>query len=170
MKPLMPTFLHDLRYALTMLRKHPGFTIVAIITLALGIGANAAIFSLVNTALLRPIYADTPAELVTIFRGGPDRNGSSAHSYPDYIDMRRESADVMTGLAAFTTRPVNLLLAGRESRRINVGLITDNYFRVLGVRPLAGRDFLPDENVTPGERPVALISENLWRRQFGAAI
>jgi predicted permease len=159
----------DLRYAGAMLLKHPGFSLVAILTLALGIGANAAIFSLVNTALLRPIHADKPEQLVSIFRGDKDRNGTSNHSYPDYLDLRRESADLVSGLAAFTTRPVNLL-AGRDTQRINVGLISDNYFHVLGVRPLAGRDLLPDENESPGARAVALISEGLWRRQFGATV
>jgi predicted permease len=159
----------DFRYAVSMLLKHPGFSFVAIITLALGIGANTAIFSLVNTALLRPMHADKPAEIVTIFRGDRDRNGTSNHSYPDFLDLRRESVDLVTGLTAFTTRPANLLAgASGETQRINVGLISDNYFRVLGVKPVAGRDFLPDENAVPGAHAVALISEGLWRRQFGS--
>jgi predicted permease len=171
----------DLHYAVAMLLKHPAFSLVAIVTLALGIGANAAIFSLVNTALLRPIYADKPEQLVTIFRGDQDRNGTSNHSYPDYLDLQRESVDLVSGLSAFTTRPVNMVAGpenqkrnqqrdqpgNQQSQRINVGLISDNYFRVLGVRPIAGRDFLPEENAAPGARAVALISEGLWRRQFG---
>jgi predicted permease len=164
----METFWNDLRHGLRLLRQYPGFSLVAVATLALGIGANTALFSLVNTALFRPAYADKPEELVSIFNGGSDRQGTSNHAYPDYVDLRDGSADLLSGLAAFTTVPANLI-AGNGVERINAGLVTANYFRVLGVPPLVGRDFLPEENVTPGVHPVALVSEGLWRRQFGGA-
>jgi len=162
------TFRQDLCYGLRLLRKQPGFALVAIATLSLGIGANTALFSLVNTALFRPVYAENPAELVAIFNGDKSRNGTSNHAYPDYLDLRDGGTDVLSGLAAFTTNPVNLI-AGSHVERINIGLVTANYFGVLGVTPRIGRDFLPEENTTPGAHPVALISEGLWRRQFGGA-
>jgi predicted permease len=161
------TLWQDLRFGLRLLNKYPTFALVAVVTLAVGIGANTALFGVVNTALFRPAYADKPAELVSLFNGGRDRQGTSNHAYPDYVDLRDGSADLLTGLAAFTTRPVNLV-AGQSVERINVGLVTADYFRVLGVRPLLGRDFLPEENVAPGAHPVAVVSEGLWRREFGA--
>jgi len=164
---LVDTLWQDVRHGLRLLRNYPSFALVAVVTLALGIGANTALFSVVNTALFRPAYAANPAELVSIFNGDRDRHGTSNHAYPDYVDLRDGSTDLLSGLAAFTTRPVNLI-AGQSVERINVGLVTANYFRALGVKPLIGRDFLPEENVTPGAHPVALVSEGLWRRQLGA--
>jgi putative ABC transport system permease protein len=154
----METLRQDLPYGLYLLRKHSGFALVAIVTLAFGIGANTALFSAVNAALFRPTYAERPAELVSLFNGGHDRQGTSNHSYPAYADLRDGTAEILSGLAAFTTRPVNMIL-GHQVGRINVGLVSGNYLRVLGVRPVAGRDFLPNEDVTPGAHAVALISE-----------
>ncbi len=162
----MDTFRQDLRYGLRLLRKYPGFALVAIGTLALSIGANTALFSLVNTALFRPAYADKPDQLISVFNGDAGRRGTSNHAYPDYADLRDGTSDLLSGLAAFTTVPANLA-AGGGVERINAGLVTANYFRVLGVRPVIGRDFLPEENVAPGAHPVALVSEGLWRRQLG---
>jgi predicted permease len=164
----METFAQDLRYGLYLLRKHPGFAVVAIGTLAFGIGANTVLFSAVNAALFRPTYADRPAELVSLFNGGRDRQGTSNHSYPAYVDLRNATAEILSGLAAYTTRPVNMIV-GQQVQRINVGLVSANYLTVLGVRPLAGRDFLPEEDVSPGAHAVVLISENLWRQRFAAA-
>jgi putative ABC transport system permease protein len=158
----------DLRHGLYLLRKHRGFSFVAILTFAFGIGANTALFSAVNAALFRPTYAQHPAELVFLFNGDKDRQGTSNHSYPAYVDLREGSADMLSGLAAYTTRPVNMRV-GPEVERINVGLISANYLRVLGVRPIAGRELLAEEDVTPGAHPVALISESLWRHRFGGA-
>ncbi len=156
----------DVRYGLRMLRKDPGFSSVAILTLALGIGANTAIFSLVNTALFKQVSARNPNQLVSVFYGDPHGNGLSNHSYPDYLDYREQSADVLSGLAAYTTDPANLVI-GQTTERVNVGLVTDNYFSVLGVNPIAGREFLPGENSSPGNDFTAVISESLWRREFG---
>lgn len=158
--------LQDVRYGLRMLRKDPVFSTVAILTLALGIGANTAIFSLVNTALFKQVSARKPNQLVSVFFGDPHGNGLSNHSYPDYLDYRKQSADVLSGLAAYTTDPANLVI-GQTTQRVNVGLVTDNYFSVLGVNPIAGREFLPGENSSPGNDFTAVISESLWRREFG---
>jgi macrolide transport system ATP-binding/permease protein len=156
----------DCRYGLRQLRKNPGFATAAVLTLALGIGANTAVFSLVNSALFKPLYAANPGELVSIFWGDTEGHGLSNHSYADYLDYSKESAPVLSGLAAFTTVPANLVL-GKGTERVNVGLVSDNYFSVLGVRPIVGRGFLPEENSTTGSSFVAVISEDLWRQEFG---
>jgi predicted permease len=162
----MQILLQDARYALRQLRKSPGFTSVAVLTLALGIGANTAIFSLVNSALLKPVAAENSNQLVSIFFGDPEGHGLSNHSYADYLDYRKESGDVLSGLAAYTTLPANLVV-GQATERINVGLVGDEYFSVLGVRPIIGRAFLHEENSKPGSNFTAVISESLWRRAFG---
>jgi macrolide transport system ATP-binding/permease protein len=158
----------DVRHAVRMLAKSPGFSAIAVLTLALGIGVNTAMFSLVDSALFKPLYAANPGQLVSIFWGDKGGNGLSNHSYADYLDYRRESASVMSGLAAFTTTPGTLLL-GQTTERINVGLVTENYFSVLGVSPIAGRGFLPEENRTAGAAFVAVIGEGLWRKQYGSS-
>jgi predicted permease len=162
----METLTQDLRYAFRVLRKNPGFTTVAVITLALGIGANTAVFSLVNSTLFKPFYATNPAELVSIFWGDTEGHGLSNHSYADYLDYRKESDPILSELAAFTTVPANLVL-GQGTERINVGLVSDNYFSILGISPIVGRAFLPEENSAAGSSFVAVISENLWRQKFG---
>src|SRR5882762_6554142 len=156
----------DCRYGVRQLRKNPSFTAVAVLTLALGIGASTAIFSLANSALLKPVPAENPGELVSVFFGDAEGHGLSNHSYGDYMDYRKESGDVLSGLAAYTTLPANLVV-GQATERINAGLVSDNYFSVLGVRPIIGRAFLPEENSKPGGNFTAVISESLWRRAFG---
>ncbi len=157
----------DCRYGVRQLRKNPSFTAVAVLTLALGIGASTAIFSLANSALLKPVPAENPGELVSVFFGDAEGHGLSNHSYGDYMDYRKESGDVLSGLAAYTTLPANLVV-GQATERINVGLVSENYFSVLGVKPTVGRAFPSEENSKPGNDFVAVISEGLWRRGFGA--
>src|SRR5213082_2718665 len=117
-------FVQDLHYGVRTLRKSPGFAAVAILILALGIGANTAIFSLLDSALLKPLYSADPSEVVSIFWGDSQGNGLSNHSYADYLDYRRESASVLSGLAAFTTVPANLCV-GQKTERVNLGLVSD---------------------------------------------
>jgi hypothetical protein len=162
----LETCWRDLRFALRTLRKSPGFTAVAVTTLALGIGANTAIFSLVNTVFFKPVSAGNWNELVTVFFGDLEGRGLSNHSYADYLDYRKESGDVLSGLAAYTTLPANLLV-GQATERINTGLVSDNYFSVLGVSPIIGRTFLPEDTSKTGRAFTAVISESLWRREFG---
>jgi len=158
----------DLHHGVRTLRKSSGFAAVAILILALGIGANTAIFSLLDSALLKPLYSANPSEVVSIFWGDSQGNGLSNHSYADYLDYRRESASVLSGLAAFTTVPANLCV-GQKTERVNLGLVSDNYFSVLGVSAIAGRAFLLEENKTVGGSFVAVISESLWREQYGGS-
>src|SRR6266480_4320820 len=157
--------MNDLKFAFRQLLKNPGFTAVAVLTPAIGIGANSAIFAVANFVLFGSFSGEKPQELVSVFFGDARGQGTSNHSYADYMDYRRETADVFSGIAAFTPVPANLLV-GQGTERVSVGLVSDNYFTVLEVRPSLGRTFSPDENQTPGAHPVAVISESLWRRQF----
>lgn len=162
----MGDLLHDLRYAVRGLRRAPGFTFVAVLTLALGIGANTTIFSVVNAVLLRPPAAvREPGRLVSIYTSdfsGP-RYGTS--SYADYLDFRKDNTQ-LAGLAAFTFRPFNFSTGGAASR-VGGEAVTGNYFAVLGVTPALGRAFTPDEGRAPGTEPVAVVSYGLWQRAFG---
>ena len=131
----MDRFRHDLRQAVRLLVKHPGFTAVAVLSLALGIGANTAIFSLVNALLLRPMPVARPSEIVSVFTSDFSGPLYGASSYPDYLDFRR--VDALSGLAAWAPTPVALAQGG-ESQRLFAEAVSANYFDVLGVRPAAG--------------------------------
>jgi len=163
----MDTLLQDLRYALRGLRKSPGFTAVAVITLMLGIGVNTTIFGIVNAALLRPLPVDSPGELIDVY--GTRTNGSGSHdsnSYLDYLDLREQS-ETLSGLIAYTNFMVNLALDGRSE--IVIGeIVSGNYFEVLGVQPALGRAFSPDEFAAEGTHPVTILSDYMWRTRFAA--
>ena len=154
----------DLRFAFRMLLKAPGFALIAVLTLALGIGANTAIFTLLDKLLIRPLPVERPNELVTFVR---DAGGSPAiFSYPQYTDFR-ERSDLMAGLAAYFQRPFSLT-DGAHSERVIAQFVSGNYFSVLGVQPALGRFFLPEEDAPAGTHPVVVISHGLWRRRFAA--
>ncbi len=155
----------DLRYGARMLLKNPGFTLIAVITLALGIGANSVIFSLVNALLLRPLPVDKPESLVAVYTSDFSSTQFGASSYPDYIDFRDRN-QVFSGMVAYTTTPFSLNIDGTNERAFGE-IVSGNYFSTLGVTPALGRGFLPEEDRTPGERPVALISHKLWQNRFG---
>ncbi len=163
---LIENFLQDVRYALRQLRKNPGFTAVAVLTLALAIGANTAIFSVVYAVLLKPLAFANSGRLVTVFEAN-ERAGIPAlgGSYPEFQEWRRQN-HVFTGMAAVAAH--ELTLTGRgEPTVVRVGDVTADFFSVLGVAPLLGRAFLPADG-EPGAAPVAVISEDLWRGRFGA--
>jgi putative ABC transport system permease protein len=156
--------LQDLRYGVRMLRTHPGFTGVAVLTLALGIGANTAIFTLLDKALIRTLPVEKPTELVTFAR---DAGGASvSFSYPLYADVSKRN-DVFSGVAAYFQQPFSLS-DGAQTERVIGQIVSGNYFAVLGVQPSLGRFFLPDEDRTPGTPAVVVISHALWQRRFGA--
>jgi predicted permease len=157
------TLFQDARYGLWMMRRNPGFTLVAVITLALGIGANTAIFGLVNAAFFRSLPATEPDRIVALSR----ITEMAAISYPDYAFLR-DSNNVLSGLAAHTTIVASF---GDETRsEVVVGsLVSGNYFEVLGIKPVLGRAFLPEEDHTPGTHPVLIISHNFWRSRFDSA-
>ena len=161
----METF-RDVRYGLRGLLKRPGFTAIAVITLALGIGANTAIFSLVNTVLLRPLPVHHPEQLVAVY--GTLHNGAdyTIQSYLNYKDYRDRN-DVFSGLMAYRFAPMSVSHEGRNERVWGY-LVSGNYFDVLGVQPFLGRYFVPEEDKTPGSHPVAVISYAYWQKRFAS--
>jgi predicted permease len=160
----MEELLRNLRLAFRGLRKAPGFTIVAVTTLALGIGVNATIFSLVNSVLFRPLPVDRPGELVNIYGRPAESTAHDALSYPNYLDYRAQ-AETLSGLVAHTNFFASLSLDG--SSELVVGeTVSDNFFEVLGVRPAIGRAFTADEFAAPGVAPVAVLSHAFWQSRF----
>ena len=157
---------HDIHYGARMLVKSPGVTAVAILSLALGIGANTTISSLGSAMLLRPLPVEEPKRLVSVFttNAGGQRFGQTSH--PDYEDFR-DRKDLFSGLAAFGFSPVGLK-AGEHTEIVMGHVVTWNYFSVLGVKPLLGRDFLPGEDQTLGTHPVAVLSYRIWRSRFAS--
>ena len=156
--------LKDLRYAIRSLIKRPGFVAVAVITLALGIGANTAIFSLVNTVLLRSLPVDQPHQIVSIaIRGKGD--SMSAFSFPNFRDFRDRN-DVLAGLFVHRFVPLSLSRSG-ANERIWGFEVSGNYFDVLGVNAIKGRTFHQDEDKTPLANPIAVLSYESWQARFG---
>jgi putative ABC transport system permease protein len=158
----------DVRYAARALRRRPGFVAVVVLTLALGIGATTALFSVVNGVLLRPLHFPQAEQLVEI-RGEPtdgdvERVGPGA-SYPDYLDFRAQSTR-FAHLAAFRTWTVTLTAPEREPARLDVLYATASWFPTLGVRPLLGRALLPADE-QPGAAPVVVLGHDLWQRRYG---
>ncbi len=159
----MDTFLQDARFALRLLRKSPAFTVAAILTLALGIGANTAIFSVVNGVLLRPLPYQEPERLVFIWEGTPTFPEMSV-SVPDFVDWRERQRS-FTDLAAFRTGAFDL--SGVETpERVGTRFVSDSFLTVLGVKPAMGRDFLREED-TLGGPPVVMLSHGFWVRRYG---
>jgi predicted permease len=159
------TLLNDLRYGAKMLWKSKGVTIVAVISLAVGIGANSAIFSLVNSILLRPRPVSHPEQLVELFVGEGEQPYQST-SYPSYLDLRDHN-DVLSGLAAYGIQQFNFGDAN-EVEQIWGEAVSGNYFDVLGVAAQKGRTFSADEDLVPRRNPVAVISHSLWQRRFNS--
>jgi predicted permease len=146
------------------LLKRPGFVAVAVITLALGIGANTAIFSLVNLVLLRSLPVDRPGEIVSVAMRGKD-DSMSAWSFPNFRDFRDRN-EALSGLLVYRFVPLSLSRGG-ANERIWGFEVSGNYFDVLGVKAIKGRTFLPEEDKTPLANPVAVLSYQSWQRRFG---
>ncbi len=169
----MTTLWQDLRYGARMLLKNPGFTLIAVMTLALGIGANTAIFSLTDQILLRLLPVEKPEELVVLRSPGPkqgsvstDSDSATSFSYPAYKDLRDRN-NAFSGLLA--RYPVSLSVAGvGQTERAEGELVSGNYFEVLGVQPALGRVFNQEDDRTPGAHPVVVLSHGYWTRRFGA--
>ena len=162
----MTSFWQDVRYSLRQLAKSPGFTVIALLTLALGIGANSTIFSWINSTLLNPIPGvATTGELVAISLGTNPQNPFPL-TYPDFVHLRDQTRS-LSGLVGYSmTNTMNLTGSGKPERVWGT-LASANYFDVLGVRPVLGRGFLPEEDRTPGGAPVAVLSYRLWQTRFG---
>ena len=160
----MDSLLQDLRYAARGLRRSPGFTVVALLTLALGIGVNSAIFGLVSAILLKPLPVERPAELVDIYGHEATSPTHDTHSYPNYVDYRQQTT-TLSGLIGYTNFFAHASIDG--SSDIVIGeLVSDNYFSMLGVRAAVGRVFGTQENAAPGAAPVAVLSHRLWQTRF----
>ncbi len=156
----------DLRYGLRMLRKNPGFTAVAVVTLALGIGANTAIFSVVYAVLLKPLPYVNPGQLLTVFEAQPQEGvAATAWSYPNFAELRQQNS-VFSEMAGVQSHQLTLTARGEPSV-VNTSVATPELFQVFGEKPIAGRVFFPDDGKR-GAPPVAILSENLWRGSFGA--
>ena len=165
----MGTIVQDLRYALRTLIKAPAFTTVVVATLALGIGANTAIFSLMDQVMLRALPVREPEGLVVLDAPGPNQGrveGDHAFSYPMYRDLRDRNQVFSGVLARF---PVALtMLHENRSERVAGEVVSGNYFQVLGVQASRGRLLQPSDETTPGGHPVAVLSHGFWARRFGS--
>ena len=162
----MHAFRQDVRHALRILRRSPGFTITAIAIIAIGIGATTSVFSLANALLLRPLPVHDPERLVNVHGNAESEGDFRGFSYPAYLEMR-DGNNVLDGLAAATERSVSIRTPGKAELAL-ANFASGNYFSVLGVRPTLGRFFAPEEALDDVAIPVAVISDNLWRRRFGA--
>jgi predicted permease len=158
--------IQDLRYGMRMLIKNFGFTVVAILSLALGTGANTAIFSLINTVMLRPLPIEKPEQLMTLNNGAENRTFPT-FSYPNYKDFRDRN-DVFSGLIAYRYAPLSLSYDGVNERLWGY-VVTGNYFEVLGVNAALGRVIAPDDDLSPGAHPVTVVSYKYWQQRFGGA-
>jgi predicted permease len=170
--------LNDLRYAVRQLVKKPGFTAVAVLTLALGLSVNVSVFSLVNDFFLRPLPAAHPEQLVLIAQKSAQSDMPYPFSYPDFEDFRRgvegdgaETSDMsaaFSGMMAYKEEVVHLSQAGTGSERTWVHAASGNYFAVLGVQPFLGRLFLPGEGLRAGADPIIVLTHDAWRSRFAS--
>ena len=162
----MSKLTRDVRYALRQLRSNPGFTLVALLTLGLGIGANTAMFSVVDAVLLRPLPFREPKQLVAVRTTEPGRRDDIGVSYPAFLDWRNRN-HVFEGLSAF--REDDFTLTGKgEAAHLFGGVVSANTFSLLGVSPLLGRNFLPDEDQPLSTGLPVILSDHLWRDRFAS--
>ena len=171
----MNSLMQDLRYALRQLRKSPGFTLTVVVTLALGIGANAAVFTLFDQVLLRMLPVERPKELVRFewtgaFRGSMSSFGgdtSNYFSYPMYKDLRDQN-QVFTGILAADKAQVGISWHNQAENE-DGEVVSGNYFQLLGLKPAAGRLFTPQDDTAKDSNPVTVLSYNYWRNHLGAS-
>ncbi len=159
----------DVRYSWRMLAKNPGFTIVAVLSLAIGIGANTAVFSFTDTMLLRPLNVPRAGEVLTVGSTSPAAfRPVLLTSYRDYVDVRDRNQS-FDALAAFTDAVVAIGREADASPRLTIGmLVSGDFFRVAGVNPELGRAFRADEDQVPGRDAVVMLGHDFWQREFGA--
>ena len=163
--PFIETLLQDLRYAIRMLRKNPGFTTVAVLTLALGIGASTAVFSVVHAVLLRPLPYPHPRQIVRVWEQAPDGHRMSLTD-PNYEDFRAQN-HTLSALAEYNDGPESVS-GGSEPARVNVADVSRDFFSSLGVEPFRGRTFADDEQVFHGA-PAMIVSYGYWQQFLGGA-
>jgi predicted permease len=163
----MGSLLQDIRFSFRMLLKHRTFTLVAVLSLAIGIGANSAMFSFADGLLLRPLPVRQASEVVTLQDTAAKREGSSdSLSYLDYVDYRAQNKS-FAGLIAYTMVPFGFSQRPDALPQVKYGLlVSGNLFQVMGVQPLLGRDFRPDEDQVPGRDAVVILGYDFWQNQF----
>jgi len=163
----MPSLLQDLRFARRILVKSPVFTAVVVITLALGIGLNTAVFSAIDALILRPLPGvRAPDEIVQLYRSWPGDFKYGSNSVPHYLDVRERSGDVYSGVALWCFQNLSLAADGRSQRVMGL-MVSADFFSLLGVNAAKGRVFLPEEDQGRGAHPVAVASYNAWQGMFG---
>jgi hypothetical protein len=171
----MNTLLQDIRYALRQLRKSPGFTLTVILTLALGIGANAAVFTLFDQVLLRMLPVERPKELVRFhwsgaFSGSMSSFGGDSHnyfSYPMYKDLRDKN-QAFAGIAAADKTQVGVSWRNQAESK-DAEVVTGNYFQLLGLKPVAGRLLTPQDDTAKNANPVLVLSYSYWKTRFAGS-
>ncbi len=169
----MSTFVQDLRFGVRLLAKTPGFTAIAALSLALGIGANTTVFTLVNAVLLHPLPVEDPSQLVSIWTTD-ERNNGAGGGFGDFLQSSpmnfkdlRDKNEVFSGVTGHVGVPLNITGGTGNPEQVFCELVTGNYFSVLGARPQVGRGFLPDEDKTPGEKLVAVLGYGEWQKRYG---
>jgi predicted permease len=172
---LMEMILQDLRYGARVLSKHPGFTLIAVVTLSLGIGANTAIFSVVNSILLQPLPIKDADRIVDVRIFISSAAKMSAFSYPDYLDLRARTGEAVDLFALSGVNPVldtsgsnSNATAENDVEELRGLLVSGTYFSALGGNALLGRTLKPEDDQTPGAHPVVVLSHSFWQRRFGA--
>ena len=163
---MFETIRSDIRYALRWLRRSPGFALVAVASLAIGIGFNTALFTLVDALLFRPLPVDHPDRLVDVFTTGGDGDQYATSSYPDLLDFRAQN-QVFSGMLAYSPSLAAVKLTDRSCLAMGE-TVTGNYFQLLGVHAIAGRTLLPDDD-RPGAPRAVVISYRLWNREYAAS-
>ena len=154
--------LNDIRFAFRMLIKTPGFSIVAFLAIALGLGVNTSIFGIINTLLMRPLPVGHSEQLVQIYTKDPRLDGRAPTSFLNFLDYAKENT-VFTGVSAYTFAPM-AVTRGHETLNVLGQLVSGNYFDLLEVRPVVGRGFFPEEDTSPNGHPVAVLNYNFWRK------
>ena len=164
----MSTILHDLRFAFRVLIKNPGFSLVAVLSLALGIGANAAIFSFADALFLRPLPILEPSSVLSINTNlsGLMFNGGNTVSYPNFRDLRDQSHS-FESMTAFQLTTVSVATSTKDLPKVRTGVIaSDNIFHTLGIQPMLGRAFLPEEGTVPGRDAVVVVGYDFWQNDL----
>ncbi len=162
----MEALLQDLRYGLRMLAKSPGFTTIAILTLALGIGANTALFTVVNGVLLNPLAYPQSGQLVALYGKTPGFEQAPI-AYLNFLDWQRDT-QTFSSMAIYRNNDYNFTGKG-EAERLSGYMISADFFSTLGVTPILGRTFLGDDD-HPGAAPVVMLGGGFWKRKFGASL
>jgi len=165
--PVLDTFLQDLRFAARMLRKNLGVTVIVVLTLALGVGANTAVFGLVNGLLLQRLPVPAAEQIAAlVIQSGSSSLGALGFSYPQFVEFRQQTAPICEVFGSATAWRLNFTAEG-HSDTLTIGGVSSNYFSALGVKPALGRLVLPGEGEHPGEPAILVLSYSFWQRRFG---